>query len=412
MKGTCRRRSGAVVGLGLVAGLVGCHHQPAEAPGGGPPTVTVSEPLQREVTDYADYTGRTAAIDSVQIRARVSGYLQEINFKEGSDITKGTVLYEIDPRPYQIALDQATAQVRLQTAQLTYQEATYARNQRLYETTQAVALEEVQQSRSQRDVARANLDAAKAALEQAKLNLEWTKVTAPINGLLGRTLLTIGNLVTADQSLLTTLVSQDPMYAYFDADEPTVLHVRELIRQGKLPSAREGGAHVPVFLGLANETGHPHEGYVDFINNQITPGTATLQLRGVFANPAPKVGPRVLAPGEFCRIHVAVGPPHQALLVVQGAIGTDQDRAFLYIVDDENKVVRREVTLGSEHEGLQAIAGGLQPNERVIINGIQRVKPGTVVSPEQVPMPIPRPGELQQTPPAVLKAPPSSQAKK
>jgi RND family efflux transporter MFP subunit len=404
MKRTYLRRRGVVVGLGLVTVLIGCRHQPAEEPGGGPPTITVSQPLQREVTDYADYTGRTAAIDSVQIRARVSGYLQKINFKEGSDITKGTVLYEIDPRPYQIALDQATAQVRLQTAQLTYQEATYARNQRLYETTQAVALEEVQQSRSQRDVARANLDAAKAALDQAKLNLEWTKVTAPISGLLGRTLLTIGNLITADQTVLTTLVSQDPMYAYFDADERTVLHVRELIREGKYPAARDG-KYGPIFLGLANEEGFPHEGYIDFINNQITPGTATLQLRGVFANPAPKVGPRVLAPGQFCRIRVVVGPPHQALLVVQGAIGSDQDRTFLYVVDDQNKVVRREVTLGSEHEGLQVIASGLQPNERVIINGIQRVKPGAVVSPQEVPMPIPRPGELQRTPPAVLNTP-------
>jgi RND family efflux transporter MFP subunit len=393
-------------------GVVGCNRPPAEGPGGGPPAVTVSEPLQREITDYAEYTGRTAAIDSVQVRARVSGYLQKINFKEGTDVTKGAVLYEIDPRPYQIALDQASAQVRLQTAQLTYQEASYARNQRLYETSQAVSLEEVQQSRAQRDATRASLDAAKATLDQAKLNMEWTKVTAPIDGLMGRTLLTIGNLVTADQTLLTTLVSQDPMYAYFDADEPTVLHVQKLIREGKLPFAREGAPRIPISLGLANEEGFPHQGSLDFVNNQITPGTATLQLRGVFANPRPPVGPRVLTAGQFCRVRVAVSQPYKALLVVQAAIGADQDRNFLYVVDAQNKVEMRDVTLGSEQEGLQVIATGLQPGEHVVINGLQRVKPGTEVSPQLVPMPMQRPGAIQQTPPAVLNTPPQGQAKR
>jgi RND family efflux transporter MFP subunit len=409
MAATSVGRLGPGLCLAVVA-LAGCGHPSAEAPAGGPPTVTVSEPLQRQVTDYAEYTGRTAAVESVQVRARVSGYLQEITFKEGTEVKEGAVLYEIDPRPYKHALDQAEAQVRLQTAQVTYQEATYKRNLRLYETSQAVSAEEVEQIRAQRDVARASLEAAKAAVEQARLNLEWRKVNAPISGLLGRTLVTRGNLVVADQTVLTTLVSQDPMYAYFDADEPTVLKVRELIRQGKLPSAREGGTRVPVFLGLANEEGYPHEGYVDFVSNQITPGTATLQLRGLFANPAPAVGPRVLAPGQFARIRVAVSPPYQALLVVQSAIGTDQNLSYLYVLDEQDRVVRRDVTLGSQQDGLQVIAKGLEPGERVVINGLQHIKPGTAVSPKLVPMPVPRSGELPQTPPAVLQNPPAAQA--
>jgi RND family efflux transporter MFP subunit len=405
-------RLGSAVCLGVAAALTGCTRPAAEAPGPGAPTVTVSEPLQREITDYAGYTGRTAAIDSVQVRARVSGYLQKINFRDGTEVKEGTVLYEIDPRPYSEALNQAEAQVRLQQAQLKFNEATYQRNLKLYQSSRAIAQEDVQQALAQRDVSRASVEAAKAQSQQAKLNLDWTKVTAPIGGLLGRTLVTRGNLVTADQTVLTTLVSQDPMYAYFDVDEPTVLHVRELIREGKLPSARQGGVRVPVFLQLANEEGYPHEGTVDFVNNEVTPGTATLQLRGVFANPAPSIGPRVLAPGQFVHVRVAISPPYQALLVTQAALGSDQNLSFLYVLDDHDRVVRHDVTLGAEHEGLQVITKGLEPNERVIVSGVQHVKPGAVVSPRVVPMPVPRPGAPPQTPPAVLKEPPPSQAKR
>jgi RND family efflux transporter MFP subunit len=410
MASTSVTRLGAGLCLAVTA-LAGCGRPSAEAPAGGPPTVTVSEPLQREVTDYAEYTGRTAAVDSVQVRARVSGYLQTINFKEGTEVKEGTVLYEIDPRLYKDALAQAEAQVRLQEANLKYNEATYQRNLKLYQTSQAVSQEEVQQSLAQRDVTRASLDAAKASVRQAQLNLEWTKVTAPISGLLGRTLITRGNLVTADQTVLTMLVSQDPMYAYFDADEPTVLKVQQLLREGKLPSVREG-AKVPVFLGLPNEEGYPHKGYVDFVNNQVTPGTATLQLRGTFANPMPAVGPRVFAPGQFVRIRVAVSPPYPALLVIDGAVGTDQNMNYLLVLDDQNKVIRREVTLGTEHDGLRVIEKGLAPNERVIINGTQHVKPGSAVNPKLVPMPVPRPGAPSLTPPAVLNTPPAAAAKR
>ncbi len=389
-----RRRLTAPAATGLLlvacAGLAGCSPNASQAPGGeqAPPTVTVSRPLRQEVTDYAEYTGRTAAVDSVEVRARVNGYLQKINFKEGAEVNAGDVLYEIDPRPYQAALDQAEAQVRVQEANLKYQQAVYERNKALVGTS-AVTQEELQQALAQRDTAQAQLNAAKANVEQAKLNLDWTKVRSPINGLIGRTLITQGNLVVADQTVLTTIVSQDPMYVYFDVDEPTVLRVQQLIREGKYHSAREPGVKVPVSLALTTEPDYPHEGYVDFINNQVVATTGTLPIRGVFANPKPPTGPRLLSPGLFVRVRVAVSPPYQALLITQAAVGTDQNVRFVYVVNDQNAVERRDVRLGApQGNDLQVIEGGLKPEDRVVVNGIQHVRPGVTVAPRLVPMPV------------------------
>jgi RND family efflux transporter MFP subunit len=248
-------------------------------------------------------------------------------------------------------------------------------------------VEDLEQSLAQRSSTQAQLEAAKANVKTAELNLNWTKVTSPIDGRISRTLVTLGNLIIADQTILTTIVSQDPMYAYFDVDEPTVLRVQELIREGKYKSAREQGVRVPVFLGLSSEQDYAHEGYVDFINNQVNPSTGTLQIRGSFANPKPPLGPRVLSPGLFVRIRVAVSAPYQALLVTQAAIGTDQSRKYIYTVDNDNRVVRRDVTLGAQQDGLQVIKTGLQPDQRVVVNGLQHVRPGTVVSPKSEPMP-------------------------
>jgi RND family efflux transporter MFP subunit len=348
--------------------------------------VSVSTPLLQKVTDYKEYTGRTAAIDAVQIRARVSGYLEKIEFKDGDEVKKDKILYQIDPRPYEAALNQATAQVHLQEAHLKYNEAVYQRNVRLQTNGQAVALEDVQLSLSQRDTSRAQVEAAKASAEVARLNLEWTKVTAPIAGILGRTLVTQGNLVIADQTPLTTLVSQDPMWAYFEVDEETMLRARELIREGKLKSVRDK-VRIPVSLALANEKGFPHGGYVDFVNNQVTTSTGTLQVRGTFANPKPPVGVRVLSPGLFVRIRIAISPQYDALVVTQGAIGTDQSLKYLYVVDDKNRVVRRDVQLGTQQGQLQVITAGLKANEKVVVDGLQHVMPGAVVTPKTVPMP-------------------------
>ena len=260
--------------------LTGCSQTPSKATEKITPTVTVSYPIERKITDYAEYTGRTAAVDQVQVRARVSGYLEKINFKEGAEVKQDTVLYEVDPRPYEAALEQVKAQEKQQQAQLVFQNSLYERDVKLYEKN-AEALQQLEQDKATRDVTAAALASARANLKTATLNFEWTKVKAPIAGRIGRTLITKGNLVVADQTLLTMLVSQDPMYAYFEADEPTVLHVQQLIRKGELPTIDEG-AKVAVFLGLSSEQGFPHQGFLNFVNNQFNAGTATLQLRGKF----------------------------------------------------------------------------------------------------------------------------------
>jgi RND family efflux transporter MFP subunit len=399
-----------------------------------PPPVTVSRPIERTVTDYEAYSGRTEAIDSVQVRARVNGYLLKINFQDGAEVREGDVLFEIDPRPYQAALDQASAQVTLQEAQLAYQDAVYRRNAKLQGTGQAVSVEELQQSLAQRDTTKASLNAAKANVEQAKLNLDWTKVQAPVSGRLSRTLITRGNLVVADNTVLTTIVSLDPMYAYFDIDEHTMLQVQQMIREGKFQSARrtprqiaaaflalsslQGGRfvfltdllslpRVPVALALANEEGFPHDGHLDFVNNRVDPSTGTLQVRGVFPNPRTPSGDRVLSPGLFVRVRVPIGLPHPALLVSQRAVAEDQGLKLVYVVNDKNVVERREVRVGSEQEGLQVIEEGLKPDDRVIVSGLQRVRPGVEVNPKLVDMPLPpkRPGLKE--PAAAPKVPPA-----
>ena len=392
--------------LASCLGLVGCSSTPGEGPGKGTPTVTVSYPLKREVTDYQDYTGRTAAVDSVQVQARVTGYLTKIYFKEGEEVKEGTVLYEIDPAPYKAAFDAAKAQVAQNVAALELAKQNNARARALNKGKEpAIAKAEVDQNESLEKQAVANLDYAKANLVTADLNLGWTKVTAPVAGIIGRLIVTRGNLITANQTTLTTLVAQDPMWVYFDADEPTVLRVHELIRQGKFGPAGTEAAKIPLRLQLTNEKGFPHGATMDFVNNQLNSATATLLLRAVFPNPRPAIGPRVFAPNMFVRVRVSTSGSYQALLVNAEAVGTDQDLKYLYVVDKDNKVVRHAVKLGSLQDGLQVIAEGLEPGERVIVSGLQRVKQGAIVEAKLVPMPIPTRGEPPTTVTPVLKAP-------
>jgi RND family efflux transporter MFP subunit len=393
--------------LGSCLGLAGCSHAPADAPAKSPPAVTVSYPLQREVTDYQDYTGRTAAVDSVQVQARVTGYLDKIYFTEGAEVTEETVLYEIDPRPYQAAYNAAKAQVAQNMASLELAKQNNARFKKLAtEKEGAVTQVDLDQYQSQQDQAVANLDYAQANLASVKLNLDWTKVTAPVEGRVGRLLVTRGNLIVANQTTLTTVVRQDPMWVYFDADEPTVLQVHELMRQGKFgPASPEHPPKIPFHLQLANEKGFPHEATLDFVNNQLDQATATLLIRAIFPNPKPANGPRLFTPNNFVRVRVPTSAPYQALLVNPEAVGTDQDLKYLYIVDENNKVVRYNVKLGSLQDGLQVITDGLKPGERVIVRGIQRVQQGATVNATLVPMPMPPQGPLAPTPPPVLKTP-------
>jgi len=380
--------------LGLCIGLAGCARGPAGAPGAAPTPVTVSHPVERDVTDYADFTARTAAVDSVEVRAHVWGYLDKVNFKEGALVKKGDVLFELDPRPYQALLNQAKAKVAQDEAQLTFDEAEYQRNLNLVRTG-GVSRSDLDKTAAARGVDKANIDADKALVASRELDLEYTKVIAPVSGRASRYIVTVGNLIqSGDQgggTLLTTIVSVDPMWAYFDVDEYTVLRVRKLVREGKADSPRD--RVVPVSLGLANEDGFPHQGTIDFVDNQVNPKTGTMRLRGVFPN-----ADQVLTPGLFGRVRVPIGRAHKALLVSERAIDTDQGQKIVYVVNDKNEVVARPVRLGALQDGLREITDGLKPRDRVIVVGLQDVRPGVTVEPKVVDMPTSNPKSEARNP--------------
>lgn len=369
--------------LGFALLMAGCARTPAPPPPATTTAVTVSYPVERGVTDYADFTARTAAVDSVEVRARVWGYLEKVNFKEGSLVKKGDVLFEIDPRTYHAAMEQAQALVVQAEAQLRFKESQFNRHEKLL-AKGAIPQEEFEQVRSERDVAAATVGTYKADLRQRQLDLGFTKVLAPISGRVSRMLVTEGNLVQSGQNgggtLLTTLVSVDPIYAYFDVDEQTVLRVRQLIREGKVRSARE--VEWPVSLGLATEKDFPHRGTINFVDNQVNPKTGTLRVRGVFLN-----SDQMLDPGFFGRVRVPIGPPHDAVLVTDRAIDNDQGQKIVYVVNEKNEVAARPVRTGALHDGLREITDGLKPGERVVVNGLQQVRPGMTAEPKIVQMP-------------------------
>jgi RND family efflux transporter MFP subunit len=380
--------TGAALALGLCVGAAGCARGPAETPAPGAISVTVSHPVERYVTDCADFTARTAAVDSVELRARVSGYLDRVDFKEGALVKKGDVLFEIDPRTYRATLNTAEGSLASAEARVARAAADLARARRMA-VDGAIGREEFDKIAGERGEAAGSLASLKAAAERARLDLEYTRVTAPVSGRASRYHVTVGNLVQMGDltggTLLTTIVSVDPMYAYFDVDERTVQRVKQLIREGQLRSADDG--KVPVWLGLANEDGFPHRGAVNFIDNQVNPRTGTLKVRGVFPNKD-----EALSPGYFARVRVPISAPHQALLVTERALDTDQGQKVLYVVNEKNEVVSRPVRLGALHDGLREITEGLKPGERVIVNGLQQVRPGLTVEPNLVDMPAKKVG--------------------
>jgi RND family efflux transporter MFP subunit len=352
-------------------------------PDAAPTPVTVSRLVDREVTDYADFTGRTAAVDSVEVRARVWGYLEKVNFKEGALVSKGDVLFEIDPRLYRADFERTRGTVAQYDARVHRTERDYRRAKTLLARA-AVGQEEYDRYEADYREAVANFDVAKANRDFAALNLEYTRITAPVSGRVSRYVVTVGNLIrSGDQSggtLLTTLVSVDPMYVYFDMDERTVLRVRELIRAGKATSARETAW--PVWLGLATDEGFSHRGAIDFEDNQVNPRTGTLRVRGVFPNKD-----EALSPGFFARVRVPIGRAHRALLVTDRAVDTDQGQKVLYVVNEKNEVVSRAVRLGALHDGLREITEGVGAAERIIVSGLQQVRPGDKVEPKLVEVP-------------------------
>jgi RND family efflux transporter MFP subunit len=354
--------------------LFGCN-KPAPVPESQPPPVTIARPVQKEIIEWDYYTGRTAAVESVNITPRVSGYIDNVSFRAGDAVNKGALLFVIDPRPYQAALDQAKAQQREAEANQQLQDANFARQDRL-RLNGVIAKEDYDTALSNKNQAAARVLAAAASVESAQLNLTFTRVISPIRGLIARELVTVGNLVQTDTTLLTNIVSVDPIYAYFNVDERSVLKYQQQVRLGKLPNARHEA--VSVYLQLANENGFPHQGSIDFINNQFSTSTGTLEVRGLFSN-----ANGVLIPGAFVRIRVAGSPLEPALLVSDRAVGTDQGQKYVLVVDKDNVVVVKPVVLGPEAEGLRVVRTGLTADDEVIINGIVNARPGSKVSPQK-----------------------------
>jgi multidrug efflux system membrane fusion protein len=358
----------------------GCASKAREVAPSEAPVTPVSKPLEREVTDFVEFTGRTNAVDSVNVVPRVTGYLTKMPFKEGAEVKAGELLFEIDPRPYQAQLDQARGQVALYEAQLQLARTTLARDRG---TRGAVSAQQIDQDQAAVDEALARVKAFQASTEVYKLNLDFTKVSSPIDGQVGRRYLTVGNLVNQDQTLVTTVVSLDPMYVYFDMDESTLTGIRQAINSGRIQQPKEG--KIPVNMGLPGETNFPRKGYIDFVNNQVNPNTGSISVRGVFENPKPDNGVRLMAPGMFVRIQLPIGEKHPAKLVIDRAITSDQGLKYVYIVNAESKIESRQVKLGAlQQDGLRAITEGLTGDEWVVVGGLQQVRPGMVVQTEKL----------------------------
>jgi len=364
--------------IGLMFLLTACQQPQAVTPPPPPSKVTVSQPVVRHVVESDAYTGRLEAVESVDIRARVNGYLQSVNFTDGAIVKKGALLFVIDPRPYQAELNRAQAALEQAMARYGRTQKDFARAQQLVKS-RAMSQEEVDTRAADQREAEEAVQAARAAVEAARLNVEFTQVKAPISGQISREFVTVGNLInggTADSTLLTRIVSLDPIYGYFDVDERAYLKYARLWRNGQRAGPRE--VHIPVDLGLADETGFPHQGRLDFIDNRLDPNTGTMTGRAVFPNPD-----LTLIPGLFARIRLPGSSQYEALMIPDEAIGTDQTQRFAFVVNDQHTVEYRKVELGPIIDGLRVIRDGLKPGEWVVVNGVQRVRAGAQVDPQQ-----------------------------
>lgn len=384
---------GAAMLLMVVLGLTGCDAQGQAAVQAPAPKVDVAEVQPTPVTLWNDYTGHVAAPQTVALRPRVSGYIDKVAFKEGDIVNKGEVLFEIDPRQYQARARAARAGLAQAESALKLASSEAGRAQRLLKS-HAISREEYDQRHSAKASAQARVDEARAALESARLELSYTQVRSPITGRTGRAMITRGNLASADQTVLTTVVSTDPMYVYFDVSsasmpDPALLAGKEMAGKEMGGEKRDGasGDGLAVRVGVAGEQGLPHRGRVDFIDNRLDAGTGTLEYRAVLANPDGR-----LRPGQFARVSMPVSHRSGALLVNRKAVLTDQDRRYVYVVNDKGVVSRREVTPGRNVGEETVVRAGLKSGDRVIVNGLQRIfKAGVIVSPQLVQMNPPQP---------------------
>jgi RND family efflux transporter MFP subunit len=355
-------------GIGIVIASLAVAACSKPVPQRPPAEVTVAPAIGKQVTDWDEFAGHFESVDAVEIRPRVSGFVQRVAFTEGAIVRRGDPLFYIDARPYQAEVDRASADLERARTRAQLAQGEHERAQRLV-ATQAISREELDSRSSSKAEGDAAVRAAAAALETAKLNLEWTVVRAPITGRVSRAAVTPGNLVQAgppSATLLTTIVSLDPIYVYFDSDEQAYLKY--------VGAMRARSSELPVYVGLTNETGFPHKGKLDFVDNRLDAGAGTIRVRAVVPNPT-----QLFVPGLFARVRLVGNEPHAVTLIQDQAIGTDQDRKFVLILKPDSSVEYRPVTLGKLVDGLRVVDTGLTPGEDVVINGLLRVRPGMKV---------------------------------
>jgi RND family efflux transporter MFP subunit len=374
--------------------LTACSEGPQRPAGGPPPTptVTVANPVKRVITDQDEYVGRFVAIDSVEVRARVSGYLDRIEFADGQVVKQGDLLFVIDKRPFETTLDQTKANLAQMRANLAFTEADLQRGAALVDQ-RTISVQTYDQRIQAKKVAEAGVQAQEAAVRQATLDLEFTELKAPVAGRIGDRRVSPGNLVTGgtagNTTLLATIVSVDPIRFEFTFDEASYLRYQRMSKGGDLRN-REAG--VAIALKLLDEQEFAHEGRMDFVNNVIDTSSGTIRGRAVFANPA-----GVFTPGMFARVQVPGSPPYPALLVPDTAIGSEQARKYVLVVDSENTVRIKYVTLGQVSGNLRVIKSGIDENDHVVVNGLMRARPNAKVNPQQQAAPPPRPAAPQAT---------------
>ena len=360
--------------------LAACAQPVAQSAPPQPPPVTAAKALARSVTDWNEFTGRLEAVNHVDVRPRVSGLIASVRFTEGAVVQRGDVLFEIDPRPFDAEVDRLRAELARAKAALARTAAERDRARRLA-AENAISTEEHDRRFSSAAEAEAQVSAVEAALRAAELNLEFTKVIAPIGGRVGRAIVTEGNLVSSgpgEATLLTTLVSLDPIYATFEVDEQSFLAFQRVAagaRKGEAPRA------VDIRMALAAEDDFPRAGRLQFLDNQLDAGTGTIRVRAVFAN-----ADGALTPGLFVRLRMSGGKPYPAVLIQDQAVGTDLDKRFVYVVGEDHSIAYRPVTLGPIVDGLRVVRNGLRPDEVVLVNGLQRVRPGVKVDAALEPM--------------------------
>jgi multidrug efflux system membrane fusion protein len=387
-----RRRWGWRLALGLpLAAMVilsGCDNGPPASHGTKKPKVVVTTPITDRVMDYQDFTGRLDAVKTVDIRARVSGYITEAPFKEGDHVEEGQLLFQIDVRPYEADLEQTKANLKLAIAERKYQVANVERAEAMVRT-KAISTDDYQKAVAERDKAMATVGAFEAARDKAQLYLDYTRVVAPVSGRISRRNVDPGNLINADQTVLTTIVTEDPIWGWFDVDERTYLNLLEQLAPG-LKSWSEG-LSLPVMMSLATEKDFKRIGSVNFVDNRVAATTGTVKMRGVFDNPG-----GTLKPGLFARFRLPLGVAYDSIIIPDEAVQSDQERKYVWVVNQNNEVEYRAVQLGQAigelrvirpaakgHEGKE----GLSMGERIIIQGMQRVRKGTVVEVQVQPPP-------------------------